>query len=108
MQENINTTELYDDLKIVMVTRTSPASMEYYVQIIPVFGARPMYHFEKKSDALFHANGLKASFKEFWVKATEEQRIKALELIEDFTYDTEEDYKHLIDNRKTDIFHTYI
>ena len=101
-------TNVYDDLKIVMVTRTSPASMEYYVQIIPVFGARPMYHFEKKSDALFHANALKSSFKEFWEKATEEERITAIKLISDFEYKTESDFKYLIDNKKSDIFHTYI
>ena len=108
MKENINTTELFDNLKIVMVTRTNPANMEYFVQIIPIFGARPMYHFEKKLDALFHAKALKNSFKDFWTKATEEQRIKALNMIEDFHYETEADYKHLIDTRKTDIFHTYI
>jgi hypothetical protein len=108
MQNQLNTIELYDNLKIVMVTRTSPTDMEYYVQIIPIFGAHSMYHFKKKSQAIFHANALKSSFKDSWIKATEDERLKALKLIEDFNYETVEDYKHLIENRKTDIFHTYI
>ena len=48
-----------EDYQLVEINRLSPASMEYYVSIIDVFGHRGLYHHVKKSDAITHAKILK-------------------------------------------------
>ena len=79
----------FKDCKVVKIDRTSPCSMEYYVQIIPTFGARPMYHFEKKKDALEMAKALKEHLYMQFNNATEADQNKALQLLQEFNYSDE-------------------
>ena len=75
-----------EDSKIVKIDRTSPMSMEYYVQVIDIFGARPMYHFEKKKDAIELAEALKNMIVSHFHKATKEDQSKAIKLLSEYDY----------------------
>lgn len=90
----------FEKEKVVKIDRTSPMSMEYYVQVIKVFGARPMYHFEKKSDALLMAKALKDNLINTFNDSTKEEQNKAFELLKEYDYSDE--------SKKSDMFVGYV
>lgn len=97
-----------DNCKLVEINRLSPASMEYYVSIIDVFGARGMYHFAKKSDAKKCAQALRKYVLDLFDKASEADKKEAVRLLKEYEYKNIEDYKYLIDNSKSDIYLEYV
>jgi len=75
-----------DDYQVVKVDRSSDMSLEYYVQVLSIFGARPMYHFEKRKEAKVMAEALKSYMTMQFNNATEDDQKKAIQLLEAYEY----------------------
>lgn len=80
---------ILDDYKVVKIDRTSPCSMEYYVQVIHIFGARPMYHFETRKDAVDAAKEIKKHIARLYDAEPVDNQDKAIKLLKEYSYSDE-------------------